>query len=259
MHTPPHPTLSSPLDVVFVEPFGGSRDHLRQLLEFEGLRIGTCSGDQLLRAAPNHPVRVLILDDASLGERTVPVVDACTTGARVRLLFLALVPAGADARGIELVERGVDGFLTVPCGGREFVARVRAMLRRLDRVERARSHAERVEENGGDRVVRVRQLVVDPARRRVRAADHELRLTEQEFQLLHVFVSSPGRVFNRQALLDAVWGRDTFVTLRSVDALVKRLRHQLHPALPPDVLETVRGVGYRLNETRLGAITSAEC
>ena len=101
---------------------------------------------------------------------------------------------------------------------------------------------------------RVSALDIDPLRRRVRMDGSDLRLTEQEFQLLYFLAGSPGRVFGREALLDAVWGSDTFVTTRSVDALVKRLRHQLRTAGGREsVVETVRGVGYRLAEYGLGA------
>jgi DNA-binding response OmpR family regulator len=80
----------------------------------------------------------------------------------------------------------------------------------------------------------------------------DLRLTEQEFQLLYFLAGHPGRVFDRQALLDAVWGSDTFVTSRSVDALVKRVRHQLRTAGGREsFVETVRGVGYRLADDGL--------
>ncbi|MGC4084882.1 MAG: winged helix-turn-helix domain-containing protein [Vicinamibacterales bacterium] len=102
----------------------------------------------------------------------------------------------------------------------------------------------------------MRHLDIDPGAQ-ARAGGRDLKLTEQEFQLLYFLAGHPGRVFDRQALLDAVWGTDTFVTSRSVDALVKRLRHQLRPAPAGCVVETVRGVGYRLSESPGGSSMTA--
>jgi DNA-binding response OmpR family regulator len=158
------------------------------------------------------------------------------------------VASGDELSGIELVERGFDAFIATPCGSREFVARVRALLRRT------RLSGEGTAVPGADAPRRVSALDIDPLRRRVRVDGSDLRLTEQEFQLLYFLAGSPGRVFGREALLDAVWGSGTFVTTRSVDALVKRLRHQLRTAGGRDpVVETVRGVGYRLAESGFAA------
>ena len=193
-------------------------------------------------------VDLVVLNQAGLRRSTfdVAVQAGCTLSPRT--LTLALVARGDELSGIELVERGLDAFIATPCGSREFVARVRALLRR------ARWPDEGIGLSGANRPLRVSALDIDPLRRRVRVHGSDLRLTEQEFQLLYFLAGSPGRVFGREALLDAVWGSDTFVTTRSVDALVKRLRHQLRTAGGREsVVETVRGVGYRLAEYGFGA------
>ena len=91
-----------------------------------------------------------------------------------------------------------------------------------------------------------RHIEIDPARRRVRVGAHEVELTANEFQLLSVLLSSPGIVFSREALLSRVWTDQTFVTVRSVDTLVKRVRKKVEadPA-EPDVILTVWGTGYK--------------
>lgn len=228
--------------VLFVDASDAQTAHLRQLLEFEGIEVTECPAPHLDHEA-GRPPHLVVLNQVRLRNATLPLAQQLAAWAH-RPLTLALVAQGDDLRGVELVERGLDGFLTLPCGSREFVARVRAMLRR---VVVARTPEDT--SSSGRRAVRMRSLDIDPARRRVRAAGCELRLTEQEFQLLYFLAGHPGRVFDRQALLDAVWGSGTFVTSRSVDALVKRLRHQLRPVLKDAcVVETVRGVGYRLSE-----------
>jgi DNA-binding response OmpR family regulator len=87
---------------------------------------------------------------------------------------------------------------------------------------------------------------MDPSRRRVRLDNTDVELTANEFQLLYVLLSSPGIVFTREALLSRVWKDQTFVTVRSVDTLIKRLRKKIeeNPA-EPDVILTVWGAGYK--------------
>ena len=89
-------------------------------------------------------------------------------------------------------------------------------------------------------------MLVDPARRRVTVDGKDVELTAQEFQLLYLLLSHPGIVYSREALLRNVWKDDTFVTERSVDTLVKRLRKKIerHPA-EPGIILTVWGTGYK--------------
>jgi two-component system OmpR family response regulator/two-component system alkaline phosphatase synthesis response regulator PhoP len=139
------------------------------------------------------------------------------------------------------LESGADDYLTKPFGVRELVARARALLRRPRQQLAAAAAPE-----SGDGVIRVRGLVVDVARRRVTVDGGQVELTDQEFRLLHLLATHPGIVFSREALLAKIWRGDTFVTVRSVDTLVKRLRRRIEtdPA-EPTLLLTVWGVGYK--------------
>jgi len=246
---------ADPLRILFVEPSAAHSDHLRQLLQFEGMAVAVLGPDEVTRL-PEARADLVVVNHAQLRESTLAIAALAGRGRESRPLTLALVSQGDELKGVELVERGLDAYLVCPCGPREFVARVRALLRR------ARLPVDGLNAGAtGDMVpssVRAGALHIDPLRRRVRLSGRDLRLTEQEFQLLYFLAGNPGRVFDRQALLDAVWGNETFVTTRSVDALVKRLRHQLRLAgRGTQLVETVRGVGYRMADGAAAQSVSA--
>jgi DNA-binding response OmpR family regulator len=122
-------------------------------------------------------------------------------------------------------------------------------MRRATRPAQAETEHDASGEPSSVRVLHVRDLEIDPARRRVRVSGADVDLTAQEFSLLHVLASHPGIVFSRDALLARVWKGETFVTDRSVDALVKRLRKKIEQdAASPAYILTVWGSGYKFTD-----------
>jgi DNA-binding response OmpR family regulator len=136
------------------------------------------------------------------------------------------------------LELGADDYVLKPFSPREVAARVRAVLRRASKAAQAE-----------DKPIRAGPLSLDASTRKAAIADRELGLSRTEFNLLALFLRSPGRVFERSQILEAVWGSDVVVGDRTVDVHVKALRRKIEEAGgDPRVLETVRGVGYRLKD-----------
>lgn len=152
---------------------------------------------------------------------------------------ILLVAAATDDDVLTALERCVDDFVTLPVSVLELVARGRALIRRV------RGH---IQERPQSRVARG-DLVVDESRRRIEVKGVAIAMTEQEFRLLYTLATRPGIVFTRDELLDAIWGPDTYVTVRSVDALIKRVRRRIETvAHDAPKIATVRGVGYKLHD-----------
>jgi len=159
----------------------------------------------------------------------------------IPVIMLTVRTAVADR--IAGLNIGADDYLAKPFGIRELVARARALLRRP---RRSQLQAAADAAASGERPLEIHGLHIDPARRRVRVNGEDVDLTAQEFRLLLVLATHPGIVFSREALLTRVWPDHTFVTERSVDSLVKRLRRRVEkdPA-NPEIILTVWGSGYK--------------
>jgi DNA-binding response OmpR family regulator len=157
--------------------------------------------------------------------------------------ILILTARREEADKVVGLESGADDYLTKPFGVRELVARARALMRR------PRQPAGTPLPDASD-VVNVHGVEIDVPKRRVRVDEREVELTDQEFRLLHLLATHAGIVFSREALLAKIWRGDTFVTVRSVDTLVKRLRRRIEPdPANPKYLLTVWGVGYKFADT----------
>ena len=155
-----------------------------------------------------------------------------------RLPILMLTARGEEADRVVGLELGADDYVTKPFSPRELVARVKALLRRVQPPGEV------------TKLLEIGPLRIDPVSYRVQREGKTLPLSTLEFRLLYYLSSRPNRVFSRDQLLDAVWGSDRFVTPRSVDVYVRRLREKVEQnPEKPEYLKTVRGAGY-LFETR---------
>jgi two-component system alkaline phosphatase synthesis response regulator PhoP len=152
------------------------------------------------------------------------------------VMVTARAEEGDKVLGFEL---GADDYVTKPFAIRELIARIRAVIRRRGPAE----------PGAMTQPLKVGDLEVDRRRFEVTMRGRLVQLTPKEFELLATLAAEPGRVFGREELLDAVWGRDGFVEPRTVDVHLARLRGKFVGAqLPPPEVETVRGVGYRFRD-----------
>jgi DNA-binding response OmpR family regulator len=221
--------------------------HIRDLivlhLGLEGLETeGVGDGLEGLARAGAQAFDLVVLDLMLPGMDGVSICRSIRReGPNQDVPIMMLTARREESDKVLGLESGADDYLAKPFGIRELVARVRALLRRP-----RRSQLQAEAATIGERPVEIHGLQIDPARRRVRARGEDLDLTAQEFRLLFVLATHPGIVFSREALLARVWPDHTYVTERSVDSLVKRLRSRVEvdPANPAIIL-TVWGSGYK--------------
>jgi two-component system OmpR family response regulator/two-component system alkaline phosphatase synthesis response regulator PhoP len=235
--------------VLVVEDEPNIRDLVCLHLGLEGYTCEAAgNGLEALQRTEEQVFDLLVLDIMIPGLDGVSVCRAVRNGRTNRdVPILMLTARGEETDKVLGLESGADDYLTKPFGVRELVARARALLRR-PRGTRGSDPASSVD-GGVDAdapPIEVHGIFIDPPRRRVRVDGRDVELTDQEFRLLHLFATHAGIVFSREALLARIWRGDTYVTVRSVDTLVKRLRRRIEtdPANPRFLL-TVWGVGYK--------------
>jgi len=154
------------------------------------------------------------------------------------LPIIMLTARGEEDDRIKGLENGADDYNVKPFSPSELTARVRAVLRR--------SRPELTEE-----VLRFEGIEMDLVTHRVKRNNRNLHLAPTEYRLLRVLLERPGRVFSREQLLDQAWGRDIYVEQRTVDVHVRRLRKAINGTGEPDLIRTVRGAGYALDNVNM--------
>jgi DNA-binding response OmpR family regulator len=208
-------------------------------LEAAGHRVRQAAdGAAALRLLAEEPPDLVVLDWMLPGMDGLEVLRRLRQASAVPVLMLTARAEEVD-RVIGL-EVGADDYLTKPFSVRELIARVRALLRREERLREQLAE----DRAAGATTLRLGPLEVDPSAHLARLNGAPLDLTRTEFGLLHLLLRNRGRAFSRAYLHDAVWGEPHVAGDRSVDNAVLRLRRKLGPL--GDAVETVWGVGYRL-------------
>jgi DNA-binding response OmpR family regulator len=194
-------------------------------------------GQTGLQIARTGDVSVVVLDVLMPGLDGWGVIRALRAESAVPILMLTALGDEADrVLGLEL---GADDYLTKPFSTRELLARVRALLRR---VELDRSDL------GGESHLEVNDLTIDLDTRRAHRAGEELSLRYKEFEILALLMSRAGEVVSRSDLFDEIWGTDWLGDTRTLDVHIRWLREKVEDDPGnPRIIQTVRGVGYRLS------------
>src|SRR3954469_1342650 len=200
-------------------------------------------GASALKRAEREPFDLMVLDVMLPGLDGLSLCRAVRNGrVNADVPILMLTARREESDKVVGLESGADDYLTKPFGVRELVARARALLRR----PRKAAVAPAVDDEAASPPIHIHGIDIDLPRRRVRVENRDVELTDQEFRLLHLLATHAGIVFSREALLTRIWRGDTYVTVRSVDTLVKRLRRRIEAdAAEPRFLLTVWGVGYK--------------
>ena len=212
----------------------GSSLQLEHLLDTEGYVLQSSSQleeaqDAILRDKPS----ALIIDLDDFGDRVWSTCLELKDDLASRKTGLILVASGGDENlRVKGLESGADDFISKPVGPRELVARVKAICRRIVR--------------GDSKRIKVKDIEIDLDEHRVRKAGKPIDLTYIQFKLLYLLASRRNNVFSRKEILDKVWGKKVYVTNRTVDVHIKRLREKLGEyKYPSQYIETIHGTGYR--------------
>ncbi len=227
-------------NIIVLEDDADIANLVRHHLQLAGFTVRVCaSGGDVLSQARKQPPVLFLLDIMVPGQSGFEVCRQIRDNrelARIPIIFLTAKTGEEDrVRGLDL---GADDYITKPFSTRELMARVRAVLRRFEQPLTATSiTTPDFELNGASMTLMVRGKLTD--------------VTATEFRLLHFLGSHPGRVFSRDQVLDAVWRDLSFVTPRSVDVYIRRLREKIEQnSEEPQYLKTVRGAGYKFEASK---------
>ncbi|MGC8659317.1 MAG: response regulator [Desulfomonilaceae bacterium] len=206
-------------------------------LEKEKFQV-TCStsGEDALQKLKRETFDLILLDLMLPGRDGLDTCRALKSSQETSHIPVVMITAKAEDTDVVLgLELGADDYVTKPFSPRVLLARIKAILRR--------GQSEAIDDKS---VIKAHDLIINPSRHEVRVKDSMVNLTATEFSILHFLAKRPGWVFSREQIIDSVKGSDYPVTDRSVDVQIVGLRKKLGDA--GEIIETVRGVGYRFKE-----------
>lgn len=191
------------------------------------------TGEEALVHFDQHPSDLVVLDLMLPGLSGLEVCEALRAQSSVPILVLSA--RGEEATKVKALDLGADDYLTKPFGIDELLARVRALLRRLGSTA------------GGDTIVKIGDLTLDPAGHEIRRDEAKLDLTPREYDVLSYLIRNTGKVVTHRVLLQHVWGPEYGSETQYLRVFINRLRHKLEddPAHPHYIV-TEPGIGYRM-------------
>ncbi len=228
----------SKLNILVVEDEDDIRDMLVMVLEQADFRVTeVVSAEQALSALAEHPVDLVVLDWMLPGISGVELARRLKKEPSYKGLSIILLTArGEEEDKIRGLEIGADDYMTKPFSPKELVARIKAVMRRSGKLT----------ESGQ---LSIGDLMLDAEQHRLTIAGKTLDVSPTEFRLMQFFMSNPDKVYSRTHLLDQVWGRSVYIEERTVDVHIRRLRKLLAEFDREELIQTVRGFGYRFSLT----------
>ena len=231
------------LTVLIVEDEVAIVTMLRYNLEKEGFRVlATGDGEEAVTMVKDHKPDIIVLDWMLPGMTGIEVCKQLRWNQDTKNIPIIMLSArGEEGDRIRGLDTGADDYMVKPFSPSELISRIKAVFRRI-----RPAMSEKILEFSG--------ISVDVSTHKVTRDGTEIHLSPTEFGLLRYLLEHPGRVFSREQLLDAVWGHDIYVEIRTVDVHVRRLRKALnYDGNQPDLVRTVRSAGYALEENPGGA------
>ncbi|GAB6042822.1 phosphate regulon transcriptional regulator PhoB [Endothiovibrio diazotrophicus] len=223
--------------ILIVEDEPAIREMLAMSLEqagYEAVEAG--SVEEAQQMIGNEPLVLVLLDWMLPDQSGVEFARRLKRDELTRHLPIIMLTARSEEEDkVRGLDAGADDYITKPFSNRELHARIKAVIRRST-------------PEAGDEVLQAGDLALDPVSHRVTAAGEEVELGPTEFRLLRFFMGYPERVFSRTQLLDRVWGGNVYVEERTVDVHIRRLRKALEPFELDNMVQTVRGTGYRFSK-----------
>jgi two-component system phosphate regulon response regulator PhoB len=223
--------------ILVVEDEPAVREMISFVLVQSGYAIAE-AGDagQAREQLSKTPPDLILMDWMLPGTSGVELTRELKQGAATRdIPVIMLTARGEEDDKIRGLECGAEDYVTKPFSPRELSARIKVILRR-------------VAPHSTEEVVEAGDLRLDPSSYRVTMGQKPVELGPTEFRLLHFFMTHKDKVYSRSRLLDKVWGTNVFIEERTVDVHIRRLRKALEPFGVDDLVQTVRGAGYRFSE-----------
>ncbi|MFM9937550.1 MAG: response regulator transcription factor [Novosphingobium sp.] len=211
-------------------------------LEMEGFHVvEACDAAAVLQQVGDHDIDLILLNWTEPGEGCIDLCRSVRRAEAVTYTPIVIVSSPREERDrLSAYDSGADDFVVKPYSLPELLARIRAILRRTSPAI-------------GGRVIRIAGVEMDIDNGVVRRDGSEIRLSLIEFKILRYLMENAGKVRTREQIRNAVWGRDSQIELRAVDVRITRLRRRLNMDMYPDLIRTVRSVGYALGEQQARA------
>lgn len=228
--------IMSRLTILVVEDEDAIRGMLMMVLEQAGFKsIAAADAAEAQKVLDENAPDLILLDWMLPGISGVEWARRLKKEAVHRDLPVILLTArGEEEDTVRGLESGADDYMTKPFSTKELVARIRAVLRRTGKIQ-------------GLAQISLGDLVLDTDQHRLSISDKQLEVSPTEFRLMQFFMTHPDKVYSRTQLLDQVWGRSVYIEERTVDVHIRRLRKILGKYGKEDLVQTVRGFGYRFS------------